>query len=61
MDRINIELTDEVEAWAQQKTAELQMDLSSFVEALLKERMALEAKHQPGAKDSAPQSPSSNR
>jgi len=39
MKKIDIQ-HDELEQWAQQKAAEQQMDLSSFVEALLKERMA---------------------
>jgi hypothetical protein len=54
MDKIDIQLADEVERWAQQKAAEQQMDLSSFVEAMFKEQMSLEAKHQAAAKDSAP-------
>jgi hypothetical protein len=54
MDKIDIQLADEVEHWAQQKAAEQQTDLSSFVEALLKERIELEEKCQAAAKDSAP-------
>ena len=39
MERVTIRLDESIEQWARQKAAEQRISLSSFVEALLKDRM----------------------